>query len=172
MKCKIRSPHRRPTSYHTMSASKQAMTASPRATANVIRPEPASAPAATRTRIAGTGSHIWRAKTDANRIEYPCCTRSWMMTFTVILPAPPRSPPSPRTAGLEPAASAPSFLPGRATFPKVAPVRSTFTLTLELLSATPHSSAALGTYPVTNVGNDFFACSKHCLWHLRFSPLD
>jgi len=172
MKCKIRSPHRRPASYHTMSASKQAITASPRATANVIRPEPASAPAATRTRIAGTGNHIWRAKTDANRIEYPCVARSWMMAFTVILPAPPRPPPSPRTPRLEPAASVRSFLPGRATFPKVAPVRSTFTLTLELLSATPHSSAALGTYPVTNVGNDFFACSKHCLWHLRFSPFN
>jgi hypothetical protein len=44
------------------------------------------------------------------------------------------------------------------TIPNVTPVRSTFPLTLELVSTFAHWSAALRANPVKNVGNDVFRC--------------
>src|SRR5580700_3696863 len=172
MKCKIWLPHRRPASYQTMSASKQATTARPKATAKVIRPSPASAPAAIRNKIAGTGNHICRANTEANRTEYPCFKRSWTIAFIAVLPAPPRLSHTPRTACLKPAASLCSCLFGQATLPNVAPVRSTLALTLELFGTSAHSSAAFGAYPVKNVGNDVFSFWQHCVRHLQPSSLN
>jgi hypothetical protein len=61
--------HQIPASYDTMSASKQAMIATPTAAPKANRPEPASAPAAMRNRVTGTDKHIWRANTDPNRTE-------------------------------------------------------------------------------------------------------
>ena len=51
-------------------------------------------------------------------------------------------------------------------------VLSTLALALELFCPTADWSAALGAYPVKNIGNDVFTCLRHCMWHPQFSSLD